>query len=70
MEDIKEYWENTLEDGEVLARSLGFSGLFTIPDENSPTGQTVLLHILDYFKDIKRPTKAEIQGFIRDYSKI
>ena len=70
MEDIKEYWENTLEDGEVLARSLGFRGLFTIPDENSPTGQTVLLHILDYFKDIKRPTKAEIQGFIRDYSKI
>ena len=70
MKDIKEYWENTIEDGEVLARSLGFRGLFTIPDENSPTGRTVLLHILDYFKDIERPTKAEIQGFIRDYSKI
>ena len=70
MKDIKEYWENTLEDGEALAHFLEFAGIFTIPDENSPTGQTVLLHILDYFKDIKRPTKAEIQGFIRDYSKI
>jgi hypothetical protein len=45
-------------------------GLFTIPDPDSPTGRTTLLHILDYFQDIKKPTRNEIKRFIRDYSQM
>ena len=45
-------------------------GLFTAPDPDSPNGRITLLHILDYFQDIKRPTKNEIKRFIRDYSNI
>ena len=81
MEDIKEYWENMLDDGETLAHFLGLTkeeenglkamemvGLFTAPDQDSPTGRITLLHILDYFQDIKKPTRNEIKRFIRDYS--
>ena len=43
-------------------------GLFTAPDPDSPNGRITLLHILDYFQDIKKPTRNEIKRFIRDYS--
>ena len=45
-------------------------GLFTAPDPDSPNGRITLLHILDYFQDIKKPTRNEIKRFIRDYSNI
>jgi len=52
--------EETLED----------YGMFTVPCEDAPGGRLTLLHILDYFQDIKKPTRNEIKRFIRDYSNI
>lgn len=51
-------------------KAMEMVGLFTAPDQDSPTGRITLLHILDYFQDIKKPTRNEIKRFIRDYSNI
>ena len=67
MKDIIEYWDKTEEDGKKVMEMFG---LFSIPDEETPGGRITLLHILDYFQDIKKPTRNEIKRFIRDYSNI
>ena len=58
--------QDTQESNEVLEKF----GLFTAPDRDAPGERIVLLHILDYFQDIKKPTRNEIKRFIRDYSDI